>query len=73
MPEYGPAACIKPPRMLLVEKDRAVCIGGKWDGWLFWLHPNGNWVSARKLPETEPVIDPLFSQMEEQPLTLSTG
>ncbi len=51
-------------RMLLIECDRAVCVGGKWDGWLFWLHPNGNWISARKLIETDPTIDPLFSMME---------
>jgi hypothetical protein len=50
-------------RMLLVESDRAVCVGGRWDGWLFWLHPNGGWVSARKLPETEPIfVDSVFSE-----------
>lgn len=52
------------PTMFLVESDRAVCFGGRWHGWLFWLHPNGNWVSARKLTETETTIDPLFSMME---------
>jgi hypothetical protein len=50
------------PRMLLVERDRAVCVGGRWDGWLFWMHPNGHWVSARKLLEAEPTVDPLFSR-----------
>ena len=56
-------------RMLLVESDRAVCVGGKWDGWLFWLHPNGGWVSARKLPETEPTVVTQFRRraLESKP------
>jgi hypothetical protein len=26
-----------------------VCVGGRWDGWLFWHHPDGQWVSKQKL------------------------
>ena len=27
--------------------------GGKWHGWLFYKHPNGQWVSERKLSSWE--------------------
>jgi hypothetical protein len=37
------------PYMLTVSGDFAVCIGGRWDGWLFQRHPDGQWVSQRKL------------------------
>lgn len=38
-------------RMLLTNEDHAVCVGGRWDGWLMWKHPDGNWVSVRKLAQ----------------------
>lgn len=40
------------PRMMLIGNEHAVCCGGRWDGWLFVLHPDGQWVSKRKLPIT---------------------
>lgn len=36
-------------RMLKTDKDHAVCVGGRWDGWLMYKHPDGQWVSLRKL------------------------
>lgn len=42
--------------MVLVQRnpDYAVDLtGGKWHGWLFWRHPNGQWVSQRKLNNWE--------------------
>lgn len=32
-----------------------VCLEGKWKGWLFNKHPDGQWVSIRKLDETDPM------------------
>ncbi len=32
----------------------AVCAGGRWDGWLFWRHPDGQWVSREKLKTAPP-------------------
>lgn len=39
------------PRMLLLDDLHAVCVGGRWDGWKFWKHPDGQWVSLEKLAE----------------------
>jgi hypothetical protein len=54
-------------KMFLLDDYRAVCFGGRWHGWEFVKHPDGHWVSARKLPETEPTIDPLFSMVQSTP------
>ena len=35
-------------RMMLFDQDCAVCVGGKWDGWIFHRHPDGEWVSVRQ-------------------------
>jgi hypothetical protein len=32
-----------------------VCIGGRWDGWLMRKHPDGQWVSVRKLETEDPL------------------
>lgn len=32
----------------------AVCIGGRWGGWLMWRHPDGQWISKAKLVEIDP-------------------
>lgn len=39
------------PRMLVIDADHAVCVGGRWDGWKFYRHPDGQWVSLEKLKE----------------------
>lgn len=31
-----------------------VCLDGKWKGWLFRKHPDGQWVSVKKLEEADP-------------------
>jgi hypothetical protein len=38
-----------------------ICVGGRWDGWLFWHHPDGQWVSKQKLyaaPLPAPEVTP---------------
>lgn len=35
--------------ILKTSDDHGVCIGGRFNGWLMWLHPDGQWVSVRKL------------------------
>lgn len=39
------------PRMLILDDLHAVCVGGRWDGWKFYRHPDGQWVSLEKLKE----------------------
>ena len=42
------------PRMLVIDAMHAVCVGGRWDGWKFYKHPDGQWVSLEKLNEERP-------------------
>jgi hypothetical protein len=39
--------------MLRLDANHAVCVGGRWDGWLFHKHPDGRWVSLQKLDDVE--------------------
>lgn len=39
-------------RFLLIDNDQAVCVGGRFDGWLMQRHPDGQWVTVKSL-ETE--------------------
>lgn len=32
-----------------ISETEGVCLDGKWRGWLFRKHPDGQWVSVRKL------------------------
>ena len=41
-------------RMIVVEPDRAVCVGGRYDGWLMHRHPDGQWITVRKLGQEQP-------------------
>ncbi|MBV8661482.1 MAG: hypothetical protein JO107_00135, partial [Hyphomicrobiales bacterium] len=49
-------------RFLLLDDKIAVCVGGRWDGWKMWRHPDGQWVSGEKLRQ----IDPASSANEFQ-------
>jgi hypothetical protein len=33
-------------RILITDKDHGVCVGGRWDGWLMWKHPDGQCLGA---------------------------
>lgn len=50
------AGSAKAQMLLLPDpmKRYAICIGGRWHGWLFHRHPDGQWVSKFKLPVEEP-------------------
>ena len=41
--------------LIIPNSDYGVCVGGKWDVWLMWRHPDGMWVSKEKLRQTEPI------------------
>lgn len=41
-------------RFLWIDADHAVKIGGSFDGWLMWKHPDGEWVSVRRLMQERP-------------------
>lgn len=50
---------VMPPmiRMILLDDvlpGWAVCVGGRWDMWLFCRYPDGQWVSHMKLKEEAP-------------------
>jgi hypothetical protein len=46
-----------------LDKNEGVCIEGKWKGWLFRRLPDGQWVSVRKLEETDPFEGNPFAAM----------
>ena len=46
-----------------LTENEGVCIDGKWKGWLFRKHPNGQWVSVRKLDNVDPHADSPFAEM----------
>lgn len=45
------------PRMLLLDDLHAVCVGGRWDGWKFYRHPDGQWVSLERLKEESAALN----------------
>jgi len=52
-------------RILIID-DRdpilGVSSGGRFDGWLMRKHPDGQWVSVRKLTEEDPLASWPFGQ-----------
>lgn len=42
------------PRMLIIDDLHAIYVGGRWDGWKFYKHPDGQWVALEKLKEEKP-------------------
>lgn len=41
-------------RFFRIDYVHAVCVGGRWDGWLMRKHSDGQWVTVRKLEESAP-------------------
>lgn len=37
-----------------ISENEGVCLEGRWKGWLFGKHSDGQWVSVRKLDEANP-------------------
>lgn len=37
-----------------INENEGVCLDGRWKGWLFRKHSDGQWVSVRKLDLTDP-------------------
>ena len=37
-----------------LSEEEGVCIEGRWAGWLFRRHPDGGWISVRKLEIEDP-------------------
>ena len=45
-----------------------VCLDGKWKGWFFRKHPDGQWVSVQKLVEVDPMEgNPLAAYLSPPP------
>lgn len=40
--------------------------GGRWHGWLFRRHPDGQFVSERPLPEVKPIVQQFASWIPQQ-------
>lgn len=41
-------------RFIKIDPTHAVCVGGRYDGWLVWKHPDGQWVTIRELAQEYP-------------------
>ena len=39
------------PRFLILDDYHLVCVGGRWDGWRFYRHPDGGLVSVERMKE----------------------
>lgn len=46
-------------RVIVIDQQQrsGICVGGRLDGWLMRKHPDGQWVSIRKLDEEQIVSD----------------
>lgn len=41
-------------RIIITAPGMGVCVGGRFDGWLMRKHPDGQWVSEKKLESEDP-------------------
>ena len=58
-------------RVVPYSEDHGVCIGGRFDGWIMWKHPDGQWVSINK-PEPDAShseLLPVFAGPPTDPIT----
>lgn len=53
-PPCPPVAPVQAERVLVLDHHMGVKVGGRFDGWLMRRHPDGEWVTVRKLPEEDP-------------------
>lgn len=42
------------PKIAVIRPGEGVCLAGRWAGWLFRKHPDGQWVSVQKLELRDP-------------------
>lgn len=45
---------LQEPTLAILPDGNAVCMGGRWRGWMFRKHPDGQWISMLKLTEESP-------------------
>ncbi len=57
----APSPLLDEVKMAVLPDGNAVCFGGRFHGWLFRRHPDGQWVSVQKLSLEEPVYDDVFN------------
>ena len=52
-------------RILIIDNLRTmgVKVGGRFDGWLMRKHPDGQWVSVRKLESVDPFADDKWAKL----------
>jgi hypothetical protein len=43
------------PKIAVIRDNEGVCLSGRWAGWLFRKHPDGQWVSVLKLELRDPL------------------
>lgn len=51
-------------KILVLGDGTGVKVGGKFHGWLMRQHPDGHWVSVRKLDEVDPFDNPMGRMMK---------
>jgi hypothetical protein len=42
-------ALLNPPQVFMYSDNHGICIGGRFHGWIMWKHPDGQFVTVRKL------------------------
>lgn len=57
------------PVLLQTSPTEAVCfnVGGRFHGWLFRQHPDGQWISVRKLEAIEIPLPEVFAAQRKDP------
>ena len=54
-----------------INEEEGVCMDGRWRGWLFRRHADGQWVSVRKLDVQDPMqgspLAAFFAACEAKP------
>ena len=52
------------PRVFIIGDVTGVAVGGRFHGWLMRRHPDGQWVSVRKLEAVDPFDNPLGQMLK---------
>lgn len=53
--------------LVLNGNGAGICIGGRFDGWLMKKHPDGQWVSVRKLERETPQVPSFLQPPDRRP------
>lgn len=60
----GVTDAVLEPCVMVLGDGTGVMVGGRFHGWLMRQHPDGHWVSMRKLETVDPCDNPLGQMMK---------